>query len=353
MRLTSQMRHNRRVLRQALRSASTVIEGVLRALPLSGLALPDLVPAAPVRNRPASKPAARQREALEPGMHTIEEFGSNPGHLALHLYLPAAPRPRAPLLVLLHGCRQEAVGFARDAGWCALADRLGAPLLLPEQSGANNPGRCFNWFLPTDSRRGVGEAASIRQMVAYVAQRCATDPRRVFIAGLSAGGALSAAMLAAYPEVFAAGAIIAGLPIGSAESVGGAVAAMQHAPTGRSPAQWAALARAVAPAHFAGPWPRISIWQGGTDRTVDPSNAASLVAQWTALHGLAGPATRHERLGEGIDRQVWGGANAAPVEYWSLAGMAHGFPVAGSSRADWILPAGIDATAAIARFWGI
>ncbi len=348
MRWTTDLRHNRRVLRQALRSASTVIEDALRALPL-----PDLMHAAPLRKRPAPKPAARPAEAPPPGFHTIADFGANPGQLTLRLYTPAAPRPGAPLLVLLHGCRQEAVAFARDAGWCALAERLGAPLLLPEQSGANNPARCFNWFLPTDTRRGAGEAASIRRMVAHVAQRCATDPRRVFIAGLSAGGALSAAMLAAYPDVFAGGAIVAGLPVGSADSVGGAVAAMQHTPAGRSPAEWAALARAAAPARFAGPWPRISIWQGEADRTVDPSNAASLVAQWTALHGLAGPPSRRERIGAGIERQIWGEAAAAPVECWSLAGMAHGFPIAGAREANWVLPAGIDATAAIARFWGI
>ena len=139
------------------------------------------------------------------------------------------PKPGAPLIVLLHGCGQAAARFAADTGWIALADRLGMPLVLPEQSGENNQGRCFNWFRPLHVRRGFGEALSIRQMVDTAVARFDSDPQRVFVAGLSAGGAMAAALLAAYPDVFAGGAIVAGLPVGAANSATEALRRMAEA----------------------------------------------------------------------------------------------------------------------------
>ena len=131
----------------------------------------------------------------------VAGFGGNPGRLAMFLHVPpVAPKPGAPLIVLLHGCGQTAARFAAETGWIALADRLGIPLMLPEQSGENNQGRCFNWFRPLHVRRGFGEALSIRQMVDTAVERFGSNPRRVFVAGLSAGGAMAAALLAAYPE---------------------------------------------------------------------------------------------------------------------------------------------------------
>ena len=203
--------------------------------------------------------------------------------------MPAArPRPGAALLVLLHGCGQDAVGFAEAAGWTALADRLGAPLLLPEQTARNNQGRCFNWFEPGDIVRGAGEAASIRQMVEAVIDRWGCDRERVFVAGLSAGGAMAAAVLAAYPEVFAAGAVVAGLPAGGAGDVRSAMACMAGAGAALDGPGWADRARALAPPGYAGRWPRIAIWQGLADPVVDPANAGNLEAQWVALHGGVG-----------------------------------------------------------------
>src|SRR6185436_3628507 len=111
------------------------------------------------------------------------------------------------------------------AGWKALADRYYFVLLLPEQRRANNLYRCFNWFLPKNTQRELGEAASIRQMIATLTREQNVDPRHIFITGLSAGGAMASVMMACYPEVFAAGAIIAGLPYGAALS---AQQAYQH-----------------------------------------------------------------------------------------------------------------------------
>jgi len=278
----------------------------------------------------------------------VAGFGANPGALAMKLYIPPRPpRPGAPLLALLHGCGQDAARFAAASGWTALADRLGAPLLLPEQAARNNQGRCFTWFEPEDIARGTGEAASIRQMVETAIVRFSCDRQRVFIAGLSAGGAMAAAVLAAYPEVFAAGAAVAGLAVGGASDVRSAMTCMAGSGVVLDGPGWAARARALAPPGYGGPWPRLSIWQGLADRVVDPVNAENLAAQWGALHGQGGAPTQDLAPHPGLRRRAWGDA----VESWSIEGMAHGFPMPHASAEPFVLDAGIDATAAIARFW--
>jgi poly(hydroxyalkanoate) depolymerase family esterase len=191
-------------------------------------------------------------------------FGSNPGNLRMFSYVPADLAPGAPLIVVLHGCKQKAVTFARDAGWLALADRSRLALVLPEQKGlpsylhdvyvlpgvvalwgANNQNACFNWFEPDDTARDRGEALSIRQMIDAVVERHSVDRSRVYVAGFSAGGAMTAAMVAAYPERFAGGAIIAGVPYGCADTVSKALQCMNRG-MDRAPAEWRRHVRDVA-----------------------------------------------------------------------------------------------------------
>ncbi len=131
---------------------------------------------------------------------------------------PALPR-HAPLVVVLHGCRQTAEEYERSAGWSHLARDRGFAVLYAEQRRANNPNVCFNWFRPSNVTRDRGEVGSIRQMIARMVALNKLDRRRIFITGLSAGGAMTAAMIAAYPELFAGAGIIAGLPFGAARDV--------------------------------------------------------------------------------------------------------------------------------------
>lgn len=294
------------------------------------------------RDAPLSSAGAAGTTLVE-----VAAFGDNPGRLGMKLLLPApAPRPGAPLLVLLHGCGQDAVRFAEASGFAALAQRQGAALLLPDQAIDNNPQRCFNWFRPADIARGGGEAASIRAMVSEAVRRCAADPRRVFVAGLSAGGAMAAALLAAYPDAFAAGGVVAGLPVGAATDAHAALLQMTR-PQLRPRDAWHALLAAGA---TGGPWPRLSVWHGTADHVVDPGNAAALVGQWTARLGLPEAPERVTQPAPHLTRHCWG----ADVEYWSIAGYGHAFPVADGMAADpFVLPAGIAAAAAMARFWGL
>ncbi|WP_254453456.1 PHB depolymerase family esterase [Siccirubricoccus sp. G192] len=307
--------------------------------------------------------AALARTAMLGRVVEVSGFGSNPGALRMLAYAPPRLPAGRPLVVVLHGCGQDAAGFAADAGWLALAQRLGVALLLPEQGNANNRGRCFNWYRPADVRRGGGEAMSIRQMLRAAIGRYGSDPRRVFIAGFSAGGGMAAAMLAAYPAVFAAGGVVAGMPVGCA---GTSLLALQqmHRAGGawRSRRDLADAVRAATPPRPGRPWPRLSIWQGGRDRTVDPANAEILAAQWSELHGCgAEPATEAE-VAPGLRRLTWGrpgGKAARPaVELWRLARLGHGFPVdprgaGGGREGAWVVDAGLSAAQRMAEFWGI
>jgi len=145
----------------------------------------------------------------------VPSFAPNPGNLRMFKYVPDSLPAGARLVVALHGCTQSATKFDDESGWTELADHLGFALLLPEQQQANNERLCFNWYLADHNRRGQGEAASIVAMIDEMKTRHGIDPNRIFVTGLSAGGAMTAVMLAAYPDVFRAGAIIAAVLHGS------------------------------------------------------------------------------------------------------------------------------------------
>ena len=302
--------------------------------------------------------AARSRRP-EPGavpdrLHLVHEFGSNPGNLRMFTYLPPQYAANPALVVVLHGCTQTAASYDYGAGWSTLADRYGFALLLPEQQRSNNPNGCFNWFLPDDTRRGRGEALSIRQMIETFLTDKKIDRDRVFITGLSAGGAMTSVMLACYPEVFAGGAIIAGLPYGAASNLQQAFESMFQSPS-RSAREWGDLVRAAAP--YGGPWPRISVWHGTADKIVVPSNAREILKQWTDVHKLPGMPSMEGSVA-GYPRQVWlNDAGEELIESFAI-NMGHGTPLA-TATADgecgvagpFLLDVGISSSYHIANFF--
>jgi poly(hydroxyalkanoate) depolymerase family esterase len=311
----------------------------------------------PLRRFGSGRPAAFR--PMAPGRRRLTElrdFGSNPGELrALH-HVPANLPPGAPLVVVLHGCTQTAAGYDRNSGWSRLADELGFAVLLPEQQRSNNPNLCFNWFSPGDSVRGGGEALSIRQMIAAMQSAYSTDPERLFVTGLSAGGAMTAVLLATYPELFAGGAVIAGLPFGTARSVPQALERMRGQ---RLPGAERLDELVRSASSHSGRWPTLSVWHGSADQTVSPDNAQALVDQWRGLHGLASEPDRVETI-DGHRRRLWLGADRRPaIEEYRIAGMGHGTPLdtgaPGSveEAGPHMLEAGISSTRRIAEFWGI
>jgi feruloyl esterase len=287
----------------------------------------------------------------------VSDFGDNPGGLRMFTYLPPDLPRRPALVVVLHGCGQDARGYDHGAGWSTLAKRYGFALLLPQQQQTNNPNGCFNWFNPDDTARDSGEAASIRRMIDKMVDDHRVDRRRVCITGLSAGGAMTMAMLAAYPELFAAGAVIAGLPFGIAGNVREALGGMMAAPA-RPARELGDLVRNAS--HHRGSWPRLSVWHGSADRTVHPGNADEIVKQWLDLHGLPEAPMSEARV-DGHPRQVWWNADGETlVESYTIEGMAHGTPIGlvgdderYGAEGAFLIEAGISSSYHIAKFFGL
>jgi poly(hydroxyalkanoate) depolymerase family esterase len=290
-------------------------------------------------------------------LREVRDFGENPGNLRMLAYVPERLAAAPALVVVLHGCTQTAAGYDHGSGWSTLAERHGFALLFPEQQRANNPNGCFTWFERRDTERDVGEALSIRRMVDRMIADHGIDRSRIFVTGLSAGGAMASVMLATYPEVFAGGAIIAGLPYGAATNVQEAFDAMFKGDV-RPARQWGDLVRRASP--HKGPWPKVSVWHGTADRTVIATNGTEIVKQWTDVHGLAA-APAEESRGAGFSRRVWrDAAGRALVESVTIPGMAHGTPLAagdGEGRCGvagpFLLDVGVSSTHHIASFWGL
>jgi poly(hydroxyalkanoate) depolymerase family esterase len=293
-----------------------------------------------------ARPPSRLRE--------LTGFGSNPGNLRMFAYAPRSLPAGAPLVVALHGCTQTADEYDHGTGWSSLADKFGFAVIYPQQQPANNPRNCFSWFLPDNIARGQGEAHSIREMIEHAIATFAADRGRVFVTGLSAGGAMASVMLATYPEVFAGGAVIAGLPYGCASNVQQAFELMFTA----QPKGARALGdRVRAASRHRGPWPKISVWHGTSDPIVQPSNGEDIIRQWANVHCLGENPTFQELIG-GHTRRVWNGANGeALIESFAISGMAHGVPLATTggescgAAGAFFLDAGISSTHHIARFW--
>ncbi|MBP0445909.1 PHB depolymerase family esterase [Roseomonas sp. SSH11] len=311
-----------------------------------------------VRLRQAAGAQAGKAPAGDGRLQEVVSFGANPGGLRMLAHVPADLPRGAPLVVALHGCTQTAGGFDLGCGWSDMAERSGFALLMPEQRRTNNAHLCFNWFEPGDTGRDMGEAASIRQMIGWMLREHGLDPARVFITGLSAGGAMTSVMLATYPEVFAAGAVVAGLPHGAASGVGEALGAMAR-PAALAPGLRGDAVRAAS--RHRGPWPRVAVWHGDADTTVHPGNADEIAKQWLDLHGLADAAPRRGTGEGGHELHRWAGADGTVrVALHRVAGLGHGVPLSpgreegrcGQAGA-YLLDAGLSSTHAILDFWGL
>ena len=298
-----------------------------------------------------------QEDSLQSSLVEVTGFGSNPGSLRMFSFVPDHLPKRPALVVVLHGCGQTAAGYDVGAGWSMLAQRYGFVLLMPEQQSANNAHTCFNWFNPEDIARDQGEACSIRQMVARMIADHKIDPRHIFVTGISAGGAMTSVMLATYPEVFAGGAVIAGLPYGIAGNVREALNGMMQSPS-RPADALGDLVRKASEHH--GPWPKLSVWHGTADRTVNPANANEIVKQWLDVHGLPMAPMATTEV-DGYPREVWWDADGETViESYTITDMAHGTPLGIADNDEpygeegaFLIEAGISSSYHIANFFGL
>jgi poly(hydroxyalkanoate) depolymerase family esterase len=263
------------------------------------------------------------------------------------LYVPTPSTGQArPLVVMLHGCTQNPDDFALGTGMNERAHEQGFCVLYPEQSQAANPQRCWNWFKHNHQRRGSGEPALIASMTQTIIKEHDIDPRRVFIAGLSAGGAMAAIVADAYPEIFAAVGVHSGLPTGAASNVAEALAVMSSGQSGNgmSSAQATKLPQRLVPT---------IVFHGDQDRTVHPRNGEQVIAS-----ALGSAAATSPQVTQGVSPNGrrytsathHGETGKVLAEHWLVHGAGHAWS-GGHAKGSYTDAKGPDATAEMLRFF--
>ncbi|MCD6017087.1 MAG: esterase, depolymerase family [Bacteroidetes bacterium] len=259
----------------------------------------------------------------------IRPFGTNPGNLKLMFYDPGNITEKAPLVVVLHGCTQMAKSCAEQSGWNKLAKLHQFYVLYPEQLVLNNPENCFNWYRAADQSRDKGEPGSIMQMITHLKKNKNIDSTRIYIIGLSAGGAMSSIMMAVYPEVFDKGGVMAGGPYKSAESVMKAGQSMMGM-VSKSPEDWGNLIREQNP-EYKGSYPELVIFHGGIDPVVSTNNANQLIKQWVNIHQTDYEEDGHYdrfKNDEDIELTVYKNKKQEEVvRYYRIKGIGHTLPI--------------------------
>jgi len=283
----------------------------------------------------------------------VYSFGSNPGALQMFKYVPASMPSGAPVVVLLHGCSQSAASYDDETGWVKYANQYKFYLVFAQQTTSNNSGKCFNWFQSGDFTRGQGEALSIKQMVDNIKSAHSVDSNRVYVSGLSGGAAMTAVMLATYPDVFAGGAINAGVPYKCATSSYAGFNCM-YGLVDKTPQAWGDLARSGY-SGYSGRKPLVAIFHGASDNTVKIKNMTELMEQWTNYHGVSQTPTTSDTL-KGYPRKIYGGK----VMTVSITGMGHGTAIDPGTATDqcgvaasYILDVNLCSTYYSAKFWGL
>lgn len=259
----------------------------------------------------------------------IRPFGTNPGNLKLMFYDPNNITEKAPLVVVLHGCTQTAKSCAEQTGWNKLAKKHQFYVLYPEQIILNNAENCFNWYKDADQTREKGEPASIMQMIQFLKATKFIDSTRIYITGLSAGGAMTSIMLSVFPEVFDKGAVFGGGPYKSAESVLKAGPAMLGM-VSKSPEDWGKLVKDQNPG-FKGNYPELAVFHGSLDPVVSINNANQLIKQWVNIHSSDYEADEHfERFqnNEDVELSIYrNDQHKDIVYYYRIRNMGHALPV--------------------------
>lgn len=263
--------------------------------------------------------------ALAQDMIEIENFGKNPGKLRLFIHVPKElPDGNVPLVVVLHGCNQDAHGIMRLSGWNKLADENGFIIAYPEQKGTNNMNRCFNWFYGKDTELDKGEVASIHQVVEYMKKNFPVDSKHVCITGVSAGAVMAVTAAALYPGDYSAVASYAGGPYGSGNIVSGVGSMFGW--VDRKPWEWSRRVR-EANGGYRGEYPKMVILQGTNDPVVNPMNANEIMEQWTGLHEIDRDSVSVQEDFQGnskVIRSSWSeGAKKELVVLYEFKGLGH------------------------------
>jgi poly(hydroxyalkanoate) depolymerase family esterase len=285
-------------------------------------------------------------EVAGPGQWIAGTYTSEAGSRDYKLYVPSGYHGQAlPLVVMLHGCTQTPDDFAAGTGMNGVAEAEEFLVVYPAQAPAANTMKCWNWFEAAHQQREEGEPSLIAGITRQVMAEYNTDPGRVYVAGLSAGGAMAAIMGAMYPDLFAAVGVHSGLAPGSAQDLQSAFRAMHQGGLGEQ-------------TRVGRPAPLI-LFHGDGDSTVHPCNADDLVQQWNATAGSQGPGgsappvTVQQRQvgGRAYTREIYrDGHGQRVVERWSVHGTGHAWS-GGSRNGSYTDPAGPDASREFVRFF--
>lgn len=267
-------------------------------------------------------------------------FSNTAGSRRFKLYVPSSYRGEpVSLVVMLHGCTQSPDDFAAGTRMNRLAEESVCLVAYPEQTKAANASKCWNWFNTADQQRDEGEPSLIAGLTRKIMQDYAVDPGRVFVAGLSAGGAAAAVMASRYPDLYSGACIHSGLACGAAKDMPSAFAAMRNGGAART---------AAGPSR---PIPMI-VFHGAADKTVHPVNADRIVAQFAAPPA-ASETIEHGRSAGGKDytRTVWrDAAGRSVMERWDILGAGHAWS-GGSPSGSYTDPRGPDASREMMRFF--
>jgi poly(hydroxyalkanoate) depolymerase family esterase len=303
------------------------------------------------RARVADEAQTRSRrsdaDVQDCGHFSTRRYENAAGKRSYKLYVPGGHRNAPlPLVVMLHGCTQDADDFATGTRMNLLAEQHGFVVAYPIQPQAANTSKCWNWFKPGDQKRDQGEPSLIAGITREIVALENIDPNRVYVAGLSAGGAMAAIMGQAYPDLYAAVGIHSGLPVGYAHDLPSALAAMRG---GKLAANVMHTGR---PGNRETPEPACPqiVFHGDADTTVHPSNANELMRGFVESDATsggasgAGSATRHHSVQRMKSRKGMDG------ELWTIHGAPHAWS-GGSSNGSYTDPSGPDASAEMVRFF--
>jgi poly(hydroxyalkanoate) depolymerase family esterase len=312
----------------------------------------DEMPILEAQTNTVESPSARKTSSI--GRFVSGSFANDAGTRSFRLYIPSAPQKQPmPLVVMLHGCKQNPDDFAAGTRMNELAEAQGWLVLYPAQQKTANRSGCWNWFQESNQRRGSGEPSIIAGMTREVMASHGADPRRVYIAGLSAGGAMAAIMATTYPDLYAAAGIHSGLPYAAASDLISALTAMKHGPAPRAVRRSAADAPHVIPT---------IVFHGDRDTTVHPGNGDEVIArrrgntsprEATASSGFEPEASvlQAKPGGHGYTRTTHRDASGRiDAEHWVIHGAAHAWS-GGSASGSYTDPRGPDASAEMLRFF--
>lgn len=295
-----------------------------------------------------------QTQAETTSYQALTEFGENPGDLSASYLIPhnAADPELNTLIVLLHGCVQDGVELANNSGLTALAIERKFAILVPQQSFENNVKRCFNWFSNQDTQYDSGEMLSIKNMLTTMQSQ--SGAKRVYLIGLSAGGAMVSAALVNYPNLFKGGAVIAGLPYPCADNLTKAISCMKNGPS-ESIDELANFAKQIHPEQRY--WPKLIVWTGKNDLVVNPENSHQLTAQWVTLT----QANKTPKVEQFADYRIstWSDTGGQSlISFVEINNMGHGIAVNpdikhGGIEGNFLLKSPISSMSEIINIWGI